>query len=65
MARDENGHEVVYLGDGAYVSFDGFAFRVFADRDGVRHWVELEPQALAVLVGFAQNLGMKFKGDPL
>ncbi len=61
MALNEDGHETVYLGDGAYVAFDGFGFNVYTDRDGVKHWVQLDPPALQALVTFAQTLGMKFK----
>lgn len=57
VEHDQDGNPAVYLGDGAYASHDGFALRVFADRDGVRHWVELEPEAIFVLVRFLAGLG--------
>jgi hypothetical protein len=36
----------VYLGDGLYASFDGFAFTLRAPRTGGDHWVALEPEVL-------------------
>ena len=35
-----------YLGDGLYVSFDGFMFTLRAPRHDCDHWVGLEPQVL-------------------
>lgn len=66
MSVDREGNEAVYLGDGAYVSFDGFAFTVYTD-DGmsITNRVVLEPQALQVLVTFARTLGVAFKGASL
>jgi hypothetical protein len=32
-----------YLGDGLYVSFDGFGFTLRAPRETEDHWVYLEP----------------------
>lgn len=45
-----------YLGDGAYARFDGFQIWVWADRDGRRHEVALEPEAFAALVKFDASL---------
>lgn len=36
-----------YLGDGLYVSHDGYHVVLRAPRDGGDHWVGLEPQVLA------------------
>jgi hypothetical protein len=41
--------EETYLGDGLYVSFDGFSIRLRAPREGGDHWVGLEPDIYATL----------------
>ncbi len=52
----------VYLGDGAYVAFNGFDFELYTSIGvSVQDRVVLEPQALQTLVRFAQQLGMKFE----
>jgi len=33
-----------YLGDGLFVSFDGFAIKLRAPREDGDHWVALEPE---------------------
>jgi hypothetical protein len=49
IARNPNNHEdqamrkEEYLGDGLYVSFDGFAFTLRAPREYGDHYVVLEP----------------------
>lgn len=35
-----------YIGDGLYVSFDGFMFKLRAPRIDGDHWVGLEPDVL-------------------
>ncbi len=35
-----------FLGDGLYVDWDGFHIRLSAERDGLTHWVGLEPEVL-------------------
>lgn len=57
MERDAEGNPAAYLGDGAYASFDGFAVTVYADRDGIRHWVQLEPEILFMLLRFMKDVG--------
>ena len=44
--------EETYLGDGLYVSFDGWQFRLRAPRAGGDHEVFLEPDTWAALVSF-------------
>ena len=39
-----------YLGDGLYASFDGYQVILRAPRDGVDHWVALEPPVLATFL---------------
>ena len=45
-----------YLGDGAYVSFDGWQFIVWGERERGWHYVVLEPNSLAVLNSYAQRI---------
>jgi hypothetical protein len=49
MADDTLPHEEAYLGDGLYVSFDGFSIRLRAPREGGDHWIGLEPEVYAAL----------------
>lgn len=48
----------VYLGDGAYAAFDGYAL-VLTTEDGIRatNTVVLEPEVYAQLVKYARQLG--------
>jgi hypothetical protein len=50
-------HKKVYLGDGAYVEFDGFAF-ILTTEDGERvtNTVVLEPEVYRALVAFVATL---------
>jgi hypothetical protein len=45
----------VYLGDGLYASFDGFALTLRAPREHGDHYVVLEPFVLEVFLEFAQQ----------
>lgn len=45
-----------YLGDGLYVSFDGWHIRLRAPREGGDHWVALEPSVYAALVDYHRRL---------
>jgi hypothetical protein len=45
-----------YLGDGLYVSFDGFGFKLRAPREGADHWVYLEPLACAEFARFVEEM---------
>ena len=45
-------HLKTYLGDGAYCVFDGNAYWLMAERDGLVHKVALEPPGVAALVKF-------------
>lgn len=42
-----------YIGDGAYVGFDGFSIILWCDRDNGENWVALEPEVFASLLYFA------------
>ena len=50
-----------YLGDGLYVSFDGFALTLRAPREHGDHFVVLEPQMLAEFIAYARQCGFKIK----
>jgi hypothetical protein len=51
-----------YLGDGLYVSFDGFQFRLRAPRDHGDDLVYLDRYALSAFIEYAQAMGvMKVK----
>lgn len=50
-----------YLGDGLYVSFDGFMLTLRAPRDGGDHWVGLEPQVFNALVNYVNQLKAQAK----
>jgi hypothetical protein len=39
-----------YLGDGLYVSFDGYHFILSTERDNGLHWVGLEPSVVDALI---------------
>jgi hypothetical protein len=45
-----------YLGDGVYVSFDGFAITLRAPREFGDHYVVLEPRELDALVAYAKRM---------
>ncbi len=61
VERDREGNPAAYLGDGAYVSHDGFSVHVYAD-DGERitNRVVIEPEGLFVLVRFLAERGFPF-----
>ncbi len=48
-----------YLGDGLYASFDGFYVKLRAPRDGVDHWVALEPAVVRAFVRFMFEQGLE------
>lgn len=53
-----------YLGDGAYASFNGSQITLSTDRDGVEHYVYLEPEVFAALMTFAKRVGwLKTEGE--
>lgn len=41
-----------YIGDGVYVVFDGYAFWLYTEREGGRHYMCLEPTEIAALQRF-------------
>lgn len=50
-----------YLGDGLYVSFDGFALTLRAPREHGDHYVVLEDWMFAQFVNYARRCGFKDK----
>jgi len=44
-----------YLGDGLYVLFDGWAFRLRAPREDGDHVVFLEPRIMSEFLAFVAN----------
>jgi hypothetical protein len=48
-----------YLGDGLFVSFDGFAVKLRAPRLPEDHWVALEPAVLAEFLDFVEAHRMR------
>lgn len=48
-----------YVGDGLYVSFDGFSFKLRAPREGGDHAVWLEPSVLAAFSRYVANMTLK------
>jgi len=53
-----------YLGDGLYVSFDGYMFILRAPREDGVHWVALEPPELMRFVSFVAKTARE-KADEL
>jgi hypothetical protein len=51
--------EEVYLGDGLYVSFDGYSFVLRTPRMDGDHWVGLEPFVLAAFEQFVKETKAK------
>lgn len=47
--------EEYYLGDGVYVSFDGFAVTLRAPREHGDHFIVLEPRELQSLVDYVRT----------
>jgi len=45
-----------YLGDGLYAKFDGFGIELKAERDGMTHWVYLEPNVYLELTNFMDGI---------
>ena len=47
--------EVEYLGDGVYVSHDGFMLRLSTEREGREHYIYLEPAVLNALYEYVRR----------
>lgn len=60
-----------YIGDGLYACFDGWQILLRAPREGVDHWVGLEPAVWQALLnwisryrGLMQHMGGPNERDP-
>lgn len=51
-----------YLGDGLYVSFDGWQIVLRAPRQEGDHWVALEPEAYGNLIDYVKGLKAAAQG---
>lgn len=51
--------EPQYIGDGVYVSFDGYQIDLFTERDGQGIHIYLEPSVWANLERFVDHLKTK------
>lgn len=49
----KDGH--TYLGDGLYAIYDGLMVTLYAERDGVTHYVCLESDVLAMFLKFLKD----------
>lgn len=48
-----NAETEIYIGDGVYAKFDGFAIELWTDRiENGRNWIVLEPMEFASLTRF-------------
>lgn len=52
-------HDELYLGDGLFASFDGYAIILRAPREHGDHWVSIEPIMWHDLAVFAQKVWRK------
>jgi hypothetical protein len=59
MSVDQAAISETYIGDGFYVSFDGFSLWLRAPREDGDHVVALEPQVFAEFIDFAKRCGFK------
>jgi hypothetical protein len=53
----------VYLGDGLYVSFDGFMITLRAPRRNEDHWVGLEPEVLHKFLEFCDQIRQRMEDE--
>ncbi len=47
--------EYRYLGDGVYASFELGDLTLETDRNGITHWIVLEPQVYAAMVEYMSD----------
>lgn len=50
-----------YIGDGVYVSFDGFSICIETGRDNGLHYIHMERSELQSLVNYAAKCGLVVK----
>jgi hypothetical protein len=56
--------KTVYLGDGAYADFDGWALTVWCERGDGKHFVVFEPSVWRSLVDFAAAADENYRHAP-
>jgi len=61
----ENEVKEIYLGDGLYGSFNGYAIELKAPRGSGNHFVVLEPEVFESLIQFAMSIGWLKVGQTL
>jgi len=44
-----------YIGDGVYVGFTGWDFKLWTERENGRHYIHLEPEAVEELSQFVKE----------
>ena len=54
-----------HLGDGVYVSFDGYQFCLRASREGGNHFVYLEPAVYSNLTDYVERLLLALESDTI
>lgn len=52
-----------YIGDGVYVSFDGYQLCLRAPREGGDHFVYLEPTVYSNLTDYMERLWLTLESD--
>lgn len=61
-----NEFEEVYIGDGVYARWDGFAVKLTTERDNGTHFIYLEPdhvQRLAKLINSEPRIAKRHAGQ--
>lgn len=59
MTRDEfikTYRQKHYIGDGAYVHFDGYHFMLSTERENGEHWIGLEPLVFQELLDYRKQV---------
>jgi len=59
MSVTETTEDESYLGDGLYVTFDGWNMVLRAPRENGNHYVALEPETYSALLRFAEHINKK------
>jgi hypothetical protein len=56
-----SGHPETYLGDGLFVSFDGYSVVLRAPREHGDHFVALEPEVLRAFCVYLEELAREHR----
>lgn len=54
----------IYLGDGVYVSFTGYDFKLYTKRESGEHYIFLEPNMIEALHKFYTSIATRSKVVP-